>query len=105
MDILLQCRDTALVAGRFDFIKDKTLRLVEDIGVILFKNESLGNDIRTVKDVACIAVHDQNHNDHAFIAKDAPFLEHGCAHIPHALAIHQSAFHRNGGEDAECHPR
>lgn len=105
MDILLQCRDTALVAGRFDFIKDKTLRLVEDIGVILFKNESLGNDIRTVKDVACIAVHDQNHNDHAFIAKDAPFLEHGCAHIPPRPCHPPECIPQEWGEDAECHPR
>ena len=63
------------------------------MAVALLEHKTLGEHFRPVQDAARLRVQHEHDHDHAFVPEDAAFPQHGRTDIPHALAVHQRAFH------------
>ncbi len=68
----------------------------KQVRIILFKDEALGDDIRSQGYFARGLVDDQQDDDHAFPGQKLAFLENRLAYVAHAFSVHQDHVRRDG---------
>lgn len=91
------------IVGRrgFYLIENKTFGVFKQVAVLLFKDESSGNHLRTMQDFSCFFRYNKNNGNQSFASENAAFFKNKMADISHAFSIYHDRFHGNRSFQAD----